>query len=156
MNTKNYTNPEAESDPQASIEIIKQAIRGIGGLVGVIAIVVGVVYVAKLMDLIFTLLSAPEGGQRVLAFAELLGGASLELPSAHGPVPFAMPLAVVFYIAGLLMVGWLALGLIITGAKVVSYCLTDRKSIKELLTYAFGPKAKPEERGGKKSTAVTS
>lgn len=145
MQDHKYTNDGRGGNPQDGMNLFKQGVRATGGAVGVIAIVVGVVYAGHLLGLIRTLLSSPEESSLITKFAELLGGAELIVPTVHGPVPLAIPLAVLFFIAGLLIFGWLALGLIITGAKVVAYCLTDRKSIKELLTYAFGPKAKPEE-----------
>ena len=149
-----YEIRESGSDPQGAMEWFKQVIRSVGGLAGVIAIVVGVVYVTKVIKLLLDLLSAPDGGASVGAMVEMLGGAELTIASAHGPVAIATPLAVLFFIAGLLVLGWLSLGLIITGAKVVSYCLTDRKSIKELLSYAFGPKGKPEEPAGNQKKAA--
>jgi hypothetical protein len=145
MQDHKYSNDGRGGNPQDGMNLFKQGIRATGGAVGVIAILIGVVYAGHLLSLIRTLLSSTEETSLIANFAELLGGAELVAPTVHGPVPLAMPLAVLFFIVGLLIFGWLALGLIITGAKVVSYCLTDRKSIKELLTYAFGPKAKPEE-----------
>ena len=146
MQDHKYSNDGRGGNPQDGMDLFKQAIRAMGGAIGVIAILVGVVYAGHLLNLIRTLLSSPEETLLITKFAELLGGSELAIPSAHGAVPLAIPLAVLFFIVGLLIFGWLALGLIITGAKVVAYCLTDRKSIKELLTYAFGPKAKPEKR----------
>jgi len=143
MQDSKYSNNEHGGDPQAGLNIFKQVIRASGGAAGVLAILVGLVYAGHLLKLILGLLSSPDGSKPVLEFAEMLGGSELVAPSAYGNVPLAMPLTLAFFIAGLLLFGWLALGLITTGAKVVAYCLTDRKSIKQLLTYAFGPKAKP-------------
>lgn len=146
MQDDKYSNRERGGNPQDGMHLFKQGVRTSGGAIGVIAIVVGVVYAGHLLSLIRELLSSPEESSLIMKFAELLGGSELIIPTAHGAIPLAMPMALLFYIVGLLIFGWLSLGLIITGAKVVSYCLTDRKSIKELLTYAFGPRAKPEKK----------
>lgn len=145
MRDHKYSNGGQGDNPQDGMNLFKQGVRITGGVVGVIAIVVGGVYAGHLLSLILTLLSSPEESSRITKFAELLSGAELVVPTARGMVPLAIPLAVLFFIAGRLIFGWLALGLIITGAQVVSYGLTDRKSVKERLTYAFGARAKPEE-----------
>ena len=144
MQNDKYSNDGRGGNPQDGMDLFKQGVRATGGVIGVVAILIGVVYAAHLLGLIRMLLSSPEEASLITKFAELLGGAELVIPTTSGAVPLATPLALLFFMVGLLLFGWLALGLIITGAKVVAYCLTDRKSIKELLTYAFGPKAKPE------------
>lgn len=150
MGTDPYANKEHGGDPQSALDIFKQVIRATGGVVGVVAMMVGLVYGVKMLKLVFNLLSRPEEADVVLHLAQLLGGADLVLPSAHGTIPFATPLAVALLIAGLLLVGWLSLGLIQAGAKVLAFCLTDRESIKELLSYALGQKKKPEDNKDKK------
>ena len=56
-----------------------------------------------MLKLLYDALTAPEGGQPVLALAELLGGAELVMPSATGNVPLAVPLAVTLLLGALLM-----------------------------------------------------
>jgi hypothetical protein len=156
MMSRDYGNQEHGGDSQSALELFKQVIRAIGGSVGVIAIVTGLVYVTQVIKLLMDLLTSQEGGKPLVELVDLLGGAELTISTMHGPVPLATPLAVVFFLAGLLILGWLSLGLIITGAKVVSYCLTDRKSIKELLTYTFGPKEKPDDQAGNRKKIESS
>jgi hypothetical protein len=50
----------------------------------------------------------------------------------------------VLLVAALVVVGWLSLGLILTGAKVLTFCLGDREAMKELLAYALGQKKTPD------------
>jgi hypothetical protein len=138
MGTDPYANKEHAGDPQAGLQVFKQVVRISGGMVGVAAMLVGVVYGGKILKLLFNILSAQGMGQPILDLAELLGGTELSLPTEFGSIPLAMPLAAGIFVVALLVVGWLALGLITTGAKVVSFCLADRESMKELLVYALG------------------
>jgi uncharacterized membrane protein len=146
MGTDPYARKEHAGDPPTGLDLFKQVIRAAGGMVGVIAMVTGLVYAAKILKLLYDALSAPEGGQPILALAELLGGAELVVPCEAGNVPLAVPLAVVLLVAALLVMGWLALGLITTGAKVIAFCLTEREAMKDLLVYALGQKQKSEEK----------
>jgi hypothetical protein len=145
MGTDPYANKGIGGDAQAGVGIVKQVIQAIGGLVGVIAMVLGVAYAVRLLKLVFELLSNPEGFQLAAQLAELLGGDKLAMPFAHGAMPLAMPLAVGLLIVALLIIGWLSLGLILTGAKVLSFCLADRESMKELLAYALGQQKQKTE-----------
>ena len=150
MGTVPYANRGHSGDAQAGVGIVKQVIQAVGGLVGVIAMVVGVAYAARLLKLVFELLSNHEGFMMAAQLAELLGGEQLAMPSANGAIPLAMPLAaalliVALLIVALLVLGWLSLGLILTGAKVLAFCLADRESMKELLVYALGQRNKPGE-----------
>lgn len=121
-------------------------VRITGGLVGVIAMVTGVVYAAKTLKMLYAMLTVSESGHPVRALAEMLGGADLVVSSATGAIPLAVPLAVLLLVLALLVMGWLSLGLIMTGAKVLAFCLADRESMKELLIYALGKKQKDEEK----------
>jgi hypothetical protein len=150
MGTDPYANKGLNIDTQASVGIVKQVIQAVGGLVGVIAMVVGVAYAARLLKLVFELLSNPDGFTLAAQLAEILGGEQLAMPSANGAIPLAMPLAIGLLILALLVIGWLSLGLILTGAKVLAFCLADRESMKELLAYALGQrKTQGEGQAGK-------
>ncbi len=145
MGTDPYAKKEKAGEPQSGLEIFKHLIRATGGIVGVIAMITGLVYVAKILKLLYEAFSAPEGGQPVLGLAELLGGAELMMPSATGNIPLAVPLAVALLLGVLLVMGWLALGLITIGAKVIAFCLTEREAMKDLLAYALGQKPTNQE-----------
>jgi len=145
MGTDPYAKREPAGESKDGIDIFKQVVRIAGGLTGVIAMVIGLVYAAKMLKLLFMMLTAPEGGRPVLMLAEMFGGAEFVVPSATGAIPLAVPLAVFLLVLALLVMGRLALGLIMTGAKVLAFCLTDRESMKELLVYALGKKQKAEE-----------
>jgi hypothetical protein len=145
MGTDPYAKNERRDDSGLGLQLFKQIIQICGGVVGVIAMVVGLVYAAKMLKLLLEALSAAaEGTHPVMSLAEMLGGPELVWPTEFGAVPLAVPFAIVLLVAALVVVGWLSLGLILTGAKVLTFCLGDREAMKELLAYALGLKKTPD------------
>ena len=54
-------------------------------------------------------------------------------------VPLARVIAVIVLGGGSLLLAWLALGIMLTGAKIVSWTAGDREAVKKILTHVFGP-----------------
>ena len=72
-------------------------------------------------------------------FKELvIGGEDLAIRVGSDTVPLARPLSFVFVGAGGVVLVWVAMGLIVAGAKVIAITLGDAEAVKRVLKHAFG------------------
>ena len=135
----------ALGSPQESmIEQFTRVLRVLAVVIGIVAIVIGLVFAVKIFTLVHGGLQNPQKFQGVLQrWAPAVGGDELTIETETARVPLANVVAVVVLGGGTLLLGYLALGIMRTGAKIVAWTATDREAVKKLLTYAFGPRGKP-------------
>lgn len=137
----------------ASVEKLRDALRVIATLIGVIAIVVGLFFAIRLFGALYSGLAKPEKFDSTIDKWEMtLGGEDMDLIIEGRNYPFARPLAIALLGGGTFLLVWIVLGIMITGAKIVSVTTSDMEAIKRILRHAFGAEmklptgGKPEEK----------
>jgi hypothetical protein len=113
-----------------------QVLRATGAVLGIIAMIMGLVYATRLFAAIFAALRAPESCQTLIGtWSTAVGGDAYHC---------AQIVAIAILGGGATLLAWLSLGLVWAGAKTVSWTLSDREAVKKMLERAFGPARKPE------------
>lgn len=109
-------------------------------MVGVVAVVAGLWLALDLFGAIYRGLNSPENFQPVLKqWSEVLGGDKLTVKVADQSYPLASLAAAVVVGVGCFLLTWLSLGVMLTGAKIISWTSSDREAIRRILQYALGP-----------------
>ena len=122
-----------------------QVLRAIGAGLGVIAIVTGLVYATRMFAVIFTALHSPEVFQAHMEkWVAAVGGAQLDVVVGGIVIHGASIFAILILGGGAAILAWISMGLILAGAKTMSWIPGDREAVKKLLVHAFGPARKPE------------
>jgi hypothetical protein len=136
---------EAEgSGTEFSMEALHQVIRAFVGILGVIAIIIGLLYAARTFHLIYSALSGPEAMHSIVArWASAVGEKEFDFVISGNTYHLANAVAIVVLGGGAVVLAWISMGLILTGTKVVSWMVGERQAIKEILTHAFGPLGRP-------------
>ena len=128
-----------------STQSLLQVIRAVGGGLGVIAIITGLVYATRMFTVIFTALHSPEVFQAHMGkWVAAVGGEQLDLVIGGIVIHGASIFAIFVLGGGATILAWISMGLILAGAKTLSWILGDREAVKKLLVHAFGPEGKPE------------
>jgi hypothetical protein len=128
-----------------NLQSLLQLIRAAGAILGFIAIVIGLVYATRLFDLVFDTLKSPEIFQENLdKWVMAVGGGKLDVALEGTTFQGSRIIALMTLGGGTFLLTLLSLGIIVTGAKVLYWTLSDREAIRQLLAYAFGPAKKPE------------
>ena len=140
---------ECEEDSMSvsgTFQSLLQVIRAAGAVLGVAVIAIGLMYAARVFTAIFTVLQAPEKFQVHLdKWAMAVGGEGLDLVIAGTTYPCASIIAIAVLGGGAIVLAWISMGLVLAGAKTVSWTLSDREAVKKLLIHAFGPAKRPEK-----------
>ena len=124
---------------------------------GLFIILVGLKYAVELVGLIFDILKNPSELQAVLEqLAVSIGGNAFDLAIGQRNIPLANIIALMVYCCGALILTWLTIALIRTGARIVSWTSGDQEAVRQILQYAFGdtlrPKEKPDPSADSKDT----
>jgi hypothetical protein len=132
----------------ASVEKLRDALRVIATLIGVIAIVVGFFFAMRLFGSLYSGLTEPEKVNSTIDRWEwTLGGRELDLVIEGKHYPLARPLAIALVGGGTIVLVWIVLGIMVTGAKIVSVTASDMEAIKRILRHAFGAEMKSPSAG---------
>ena len=125
-------------DDSAGIQTSFEFLKMMGVLLGMICIVIGLVFSMKLFFMIYGALENPEGiAIYVQQWGEILGGKDLTLTLNGDEIPFAKVTAVSMMGSATMILVVIALGLISSGAKLVSWILFDRETVKRVLKQAL-------------------
>jgi hypothetical protein len=137
----------ARADIVGAAEKAGAVVRVVGATLGVVCIVIGLVWAITLFTRIRRAAESPEQESRLVErWGEALGGDELSVVvEGARPVPLARPAAVGVLGGAALLCCWLALGLLLCGAKLVSWTLGDREAVKRVLRHAFGATLRPPE-----------
>jgi len=128
-----------------NLQPLLQVIRAIGAILGVIAIVIGLVYATRMFALVFAALHAPEAFQAHLdKWVTAVGGGELDIAIGGTTYHGARIIAIIVLGGGASILAWISMGIMLAGAKTVSWTLSDREAVKKVLVHAFGPARKPE------------
>lgn len=127
--------------PNVTIAQVMEAFpRLCANVVGVIAVVAGLWLAVDLFGAIYRNLGAPQNaGPLLKQWAETLGGDKLTVRVADQSYPLATAAATVILGAGCFLLTWLALGIMLAGAKVISITSGDREAIRRILQHALAP-----------------
>jgi len=141
-----------ETIPSFNPRHLLQIIRAVSAGLGVIAITIGLIYVTRIFSAVFSALQGPETFQGLLdKWIPAVGGDELDIVTSGGATYHTARLVAIIVLGGgSVVLAWISMGLILTGAKIVSWTLSDREAIKRMLVYAFGPtRIQEQNRQGK-------
>lgn len=138
---------QQKKDPASVVETIKTIISLLATILGLVVIIIGLKYAMDMFQLVFTILKSPAYLAGVIhQMAESIGGSAFDLKlEGRAAVPLANIMALMVYCCGALLLAWLTLVMMHTGAKIISLTAGDRRVVKELLQSAFGRRLKPKE-----------
>jgi hypothetical protein len=130
-----------------NLQPLLQFIRTIAAILGVIAIGVGLFYATRVFGLVFAALNDPAVFQDTLdKWVTVVGAKELDIAVAGTPTVIhgARPVALATLGGMAFILSWISIGITLAGAKIVSWTLSDREAVRQLLTTAFGPSRRPE------------
>ena len=139
-----------ENDAASVVETAKNIVSLVATCIGLIVILIGLKYAVDIFQLIFAILESPSQlTSAIQQTAGSIGGSAFDLRLGGRSVPLANLMALAVYCCGALLIAWLTLALMHTGAKIVSLTAGDRRAVKQLLQSAFGgslqPKSPPDD-----------
>lgn len=127
--------------PEALSSVARLMAMGLG----IIAIVIGLYCSAKVFFGIHDVLTNPEGFQAIYQqWVEAVGGEELSVQIDDDQFPVANLVAILVLGLGSLALAWIAIGIMITGARIVSWTSSDREAIKKILRHTFGSGGAPK------------
>lgn len=121
-------------------------LRVVGAALGVVVIVVGLTYAMRMFGVVYGHLQSPEGVDPLLRkWAVAVGGEKLTLRLGEASYHGANVLAVMVLGGGTFILTWIAMGLMLTGAKILAWTTGDLAAVKRVLRHAFGREGKPPQ-----------
>jgi len=129
------------------LDNLKKSIRITATSIGIITVLIGLIYSCILFDYILDILKNPEGFKPILSkWANVMG----EMKMSPNDIPYALIMTFIIIGAGTLILCWLALNIMLTGAKIVLWTISDKEAIRRLLKDAFknkilNPKITPKK-----------
>lgn len=134
----------ADDQPPVSLaSAIEMLPRLCANIVGIVAIVAGLWLTIDLFGAIHRGLTGPEDARPLLKqWAETLGGDKLTVKVADQSYPLAPSLAIVVVGAGCCVLTWLALGIMLAGAKIITWTSSEREAVRKILQHALGSAGK--------------
>ncbi len=131
------------SGPSFSVQSLLQLIRAAAAILGVLIMIIGVVYVTRIFAWIFGVLHDPDSfGANLNQWVAAVGGAQLDFVAPGITYHSANMVAIMVLGGGVVILAWISIGLVMVGAKIVSWTLGDREAIKKILADAFGSEKK--------------
>ncbi len=132
------------------VEILKSIISLIVTCIGLAVILIGLKYAMDIFQLVFSFVQSPANmTDPIRQMADSIGGDVFDLNFKDRSVPLANIMALTVYCGGILLIAWLTLAMMHTGAKIVSLTAGDRNAVKKLLHNAFGNRMQPKSTDGK-------
>lgn len=134
-----------ESDPAVdSIGTFSLArlLRAVCAVLGIIAIVIGLVYAVRVFGWVHTALLNPSGFQeRLVLWSAAVGGEKLDVVTGDTVYHAANFMAILVLGGGTVILAWIAMGLIVGGGKIVAWTVSERDAIRRILVQALGAAA---------------
>ncbi|MFW6303274.1 MAG: hypothetical protein ACOC2L_01515 [Candidatus Sumerlaeota bacterium] len=136
-----------------SLKSIKECVRIAGSLLGLLAIIIGLIYATRIFGLIYSALSSPEFfDDQIDKWALVIGGDALQSSSEAGTLHFYRVAAVGVLAGASSLLAFISATLMVIGARIISWTLSDREAIKRILKSAFGKEEKPDKQTGNDSS----
>ena len=119
-------------------------LRLIAAVLGIVLIIIGLIYAVKMFSAIYTALQNPEDVQPLIdRWTAAIGASGLSFTIGENTYNIAKPFVVIILGIGSVVLAHIAIGLVIAGAKVISWTTSDREAVKRILTHAFGSQKPP-------------
>ncbi|OQY27031.1 MAG: hypothetical protein B6244_11905 [Candidatus Cloacimonetes bacterium 4572_55] len=121
------------------MESVAPVMRLMASTLGIIAIVIGLIYAMRIFNTVYQAMVNPENFTSIFdQWALVIGGDKLDLKLIGDAYPMSRIFTIFILGGGTFILSWLALGIMIGGAKIVSWTSGDREAIKRILAYTFG------------------
>ncbi len=119
---------QVELDRSFNVQPVLQMIRAAGAVIGLVVMVIGVVYATQVFSMVSTALHDPGGFEAVLKpWVAAVGGDQLDLVVPDITTYHAANLVALAVLGvGTMILVRISMGLILVGAKVLSWSLSDR------------------------------
>ncbi len=132
--------PRYEIETDSLLEKTGIAVRLLATSLGILAIIIGLMYAGRTFNLIYNAIKHPQTFQVLFdQWVLIIGGSKLDLTLFGEAYPVARIITVFVLGGGSLILVWLSIGIMMAGAKIVSWTSSEREAIKRILTYTFGP-----------------
>ncbi|MEZ4528804.1 MAG: hypothetical protein R2941_23075 [Desulfobacterales bacterium] len=132
--------------PSSGMETLKSAAAFAATCIGLIIMLFGLKYSIDIFNLIYDALRDPEKIHEILIrLGENIGGDALDVTIGKKIIPISMIISLMVFCGGSVILAWLAMALMQTGGKIVSWTSGDREAVKKILQYAFGEAMKPKK-----------
>jgi len=126
-----------------TMDSMLKVIRAIGAILGIVAIVIGLVFATRLFTSVLAALRSPESYQAYIAmWTDAVGGEELSVVIAGQTYRCANVIAIMILGFGVTILACIAMGLMQMGAKTISCTLGDKEAVKRILVHALGQTAK--------------
>jgi hypothetical protein len=107
---------------------------------GIVVILVGLWATLKVFGALYEGVRSPqESAELFRQWGDTVGGEKLTIDVNGNKLALAPFLAVSVIGGGTFLLCWLALGMMVAGAKIISWASGDREAIKKILRHALGP-----------------
>ncbi len=131
--------PVKYEEPASGMETFKKITVMAATCIGLLIILIGLKYTVDIFNLIYDALKEPEQLHEILVrLGENIGGDALDVTVGKKTIPISMIMALMVFCGGAVVLAWLAMALMQTGGKIVSWTAGDREAVKKILQYAFG------------------
>ncbi|MGE0085193.1 MAG: hypothetical protein AB7S75_12320 [Desulfococcaceae bacterium] len=132
--------------PSYPIETLKSAAAFAATCIGLIIMLFGLKYSIDIFNLIYDALREPEKIHEILIrLGENIGGEALDVTVGKKIIPISMIISLMVFCGGSVILAWLAMALMQTGGKIVSWTSGDREAVKKILQYTFGEAMRPKK-----------
>ncbi len=132
--------------PSSGIETLKSAAAFAATCIGLVIMLFGLKYSIDIFNLIYDALRDPEKIHEILIrLGENIGGEALDVTIGKKIIPISMIISLMVFCGGSVILAWLAMALMQTGGKIVSWTSGDREAVKKILEYTFGEAMRPKK-----------
>lgn len=128
----------------SGVSTLARFLRIAATVLGIVAIVIGLVYATRIFEAVYSNLRAPEGIEGLLdRWERVLGEEDLTFAIGGEEHSFARSAGIVVVGVGAMLLARVAMGIMVAGAKIISLTAGDREAVRKILTHAFGAAGKP-------------
>ena len=117
--------------------------RAIASLIGLGIIILGLVFAVQTFLAIRDSVTKSAAFQEtVKKWVEVLGGDEAGLKIKDEMVPVARVGAMAAVFGGYFVMAWLSIGIMVAGARIISWTTGDREAVRQIIREAMGPRGK--------------
>ena len=131
----------------SSVTTLGNLVRVAATVLGLVAIIVGLVYAVKIFDVVYHNVRQPEGVSATIdKWEDVLGADEFVVNIQNDEIRYGRVVTIAVIGVAALALVHIAMGIMAVGAKIVSITAGDREAVKKILTHAFGPTQRPPSR----------
>ncbi len=139
-------NDQRKDSSLSIIDSLQPIIRIISSVIGIFIIIIGLMYACNIFNLLFKAVQQPELIKESLRQWEMILGENvLDVEWTGANINFPRLLAIMIWGFALIILTRIALYIIVTGAKVVSWASGDREALKKIYDYTLKEKLRREK-----------